>query len=926
MCQSGGRSIQAGIAAPLLVSLRVPPQGSLSLEAEVARVAPALTRQQLSFARLQGGSVSVAAASPSVAMQTSPAMVSASTWQGSPQRGGCFSAVVASPRATVQSGPAPARLFRQPSPRSFRLEPVVADASRGVFEKPVHVQVPAAARQPAPYSHQSGSVCIASATPAAVSVTGLVAGSVAVTASPSGYASPLNGGASGSASPRQPPPWFQQSSTCSASPIAMSPRATNATSTIATVVASEPVATTRRLQSGVVASAGRADESRHQSLGAGRQNSWQQLHFPLVPPATSPLRSISPGRAGVGATPMVRQGTGIVSPIVVHASLQSSASSPSVAKPSEPVQKLGLRAATAVHSSRSGSTFQSSTRHAEDACRGSNAYNPFLQPVDGAQLTENPFEAMEKGPASESLRTPKAKRRPPWVETHVGSKEACSVQAVATDLIGNPFDYICGTADYLTLAVAPCSQHVLEALHRESAKNLDRLVWNVNTGLGADALHQRRLQEMTAKACTIGESSPQVPVARALSISLGSHTGCGPVGTTVAAQMLSSPPFAAEHLVQPPPWCGPMCRAPDQQPNILAVVAAAAPDATPALSSRWSEFEASSAGRQEAAVSPEETPLWGAVDRIVEDTRVRPSSSFDRDLKINTPAPLVVPKLRVGSHTEAGQKQGRPDWANQDACLVVPLGPSRLLVGIFDGHGEHGGTIAKGVRDLVAQLAPKLFAEDLEPAGDALPDVLRRLFNVAHHGVAEGGFADFSGTTATLAIVDAVTGVVTCAHVGDSRLVIAADSMHIRFESPNHELLGEELRRVLVASGEVRERMVSGVVARRVFIPGQELPGLAMSRSLGDVQAHNLGVSADPSIHEGIPMASGSILIVGSGGIWDKVPALEAVALVVAEVAGGSVEFAAAALVSEARARWLLDGGGLGDVDDASAVVVFLSR
>jgi len=856
--------------------------------------------------------VSVAAASPSVAMQTSPAMVSASTWQGSPQRGGCWSAVVASPRATVQSGPAPARLFRQPSPRPFRLEPVAADASRGVFEKPVHVQVPPAARQPAPYSHQGGSVCIASASPAAVSVTGLVAGSVIVTATPSGYASPLNGGASGSASPRQPPPWFQQSSTCSASPIAMSPRATNATSTIATVVASEPVATTRRLQS---------DESRHQSLGAGRQNSWQHLHFPLAPPATSPLRSISPGRAGVGATPMVRQGTGIASPIVVHASLQSSASSPLVAKPSEPVQKLGLRAATAVHSSRSGST--SPTRHAEDACRGSNAYNPCLQPVDGAQLTENPFEAMEKGPSSESLQTPKAKRRPPWVETHVGSKEACSVQAVATDLIGNPFDYICGTADYLTLAVAPCSQNVLEALHRESAKNLDRLVWNVNTGLGVDALHQRRLQEMTAKTCTTGESSPQVPVARALSISLGSHTGCGPVGTTAAAQMLSSPPSAAEHAVQPPPWCGPMCRAPDQQPTILAVVAVAAPDATPALSSRWSEFEASFAGRQEAAVSPKETPLWGAVDRIVEDTRVRPSSSFDRDLKINTPAPLVVPKLRVGSHTEAGQKHGRPEWANQDACLVVPLGPSRLLVGIFDGHGEHGGTIAKGVRDLVAQLAPKLFAEDLEPAGDALPDVLRRLFNVAHHGVADGGFADFSGTTGTLAIVDAVTGVVTCAHVGDSRLVIAADSMHIRFESPNHELLGDELRRVLIASGEVRERMVSGVVARRVFIPGQELPGLAMSRSLGDVQAHNLGVSADPSIHEGIPMASGSILIVGSDGIWDKVPALEAIALVAAEVAGGSVEFAAAALVSEARARWLLDGG---DVDDASAVVVFLSR
>jgi len=229
--------------------------------------------------------------------------------------------------------------------------------------------------------------------------------------------------------------------------------------------------------------------------------------------------------------------------------------------------------------------------------------------------------------------------------------------------------------------------------------------------------------------------------------------------------------------------------------------------------------------------------------------------------------------------------------------------------------------IARAIRDLIVKLAPSLFGEDLDPAGDPLPDMLTRLFRVAHEGVSRGGLAELSGSTAALAIVDTAAGVLTCAHVGDSRLVVAsADGGQIFFETTDHDIEGEEEQRITEAGGDVRDRTVSGVSSRRVFLPGLEYPGLAMARSIGDAQVHGYGVIPEPTVTVGVALPPGGVVVVGSDGVWDQVSPQEAVAHV-ATAASGDPEEAARSLVQEAQARWLQGGG---DVDDASAVVVYL--
>eukprot|EP00434_Breviolum_minutum_P039883 symbB.v1.2.035425.t1/scaffold4767.1/size38012/2 len=98
---------------------------------------------------------------------------------------------------------------------------------------------------------------------------------------------------------------------------------------------------------------------------------------------------------------------------------------------------------------------------------------------------------------------------------------------------------------------------------------------------------------------------------------------------------------------------------------------------------------------------------------------------------------------QVGSDTLTGKKRCMEDWMNQDSSLVVPLGPNKLLVGVFDGHGEQGQQVSASVGKLFAH-----FAEDLEklteaaPMEQVLPRQFANLFSLAQDGLRRGGLAE----------------------------------------------------------------------------------------------------------------------------------------------------------------------------------------
>ena len=58
----------------------------------------------------------------------------------------------------------------------------------------------------------------------------------------------------------------------------------------------------------------------------------------------------------------------------------------------------------------------------------------------------------------------------------------------------------------------------------------------------------------------------------------------------------------------------------------------------------------------------------------------------------------------------------------------------------------------------------------------------------------------------------------------------------------------KEMARIFVNRGEVKTGMtLSGDKKPRIYVRGRTYPGLSASRSLGDLLAHHIGVTSEPS-------------------------------------------------------------------------------
>lgn len=120
-----------------------------------------------------------------------------------------------------------------------------------------------------------------------------------------------------------------------------------------------------------------------------------------------------------------------------------------------------------------------------------------------------------------------------------------------------------------------------------------------------------------------------------------------------------------------------------------------------------------------------------------------------------------------------------------------------------------------------------------------------------------------SGSTLTCVIIEQEQ--LYCANVGDSRAILIWDnkkklnedrsssSSNITILTANHQPdIPKEKIRINRAKGDVRPAKSNGnglnenSTINRVYFKGKEGPGLAMSRSIGDTDAHTIGVIEKP--------------------------------------------------------------------------------
>lgn len=276
-----------------------------------------------------------------------------------------------------------------------------------------------------------------------------------------------------------------------------------------------------------------------------------------------------------------------------------------------------------------------------------------------------------------------------------------------------------------------------------------------------------------------------------------------------------------------------------------------------------------------------------------------------------------------GGYSKKGYAPYNPKKKNQDALIMAEDPKTRsLLFCVMDGHGEDGDKVSQNIKSKFANylFKHKDFATNI-PA--ALAEVVARCeTEVLRDSAIE---TDFSGTTFTCAVIR--NNKCTLCNIGDSRTSIAYRSKNgvtAKALTIDHKPdLPAEKARIEAKGGRVfaveYDDGVDGPA--RVWLGHMDVPGLAMSRSLGDAVAHTAGVSSEPEFFEYEFNPDGRedvMMVMASDGLWEFMSDQE-----VMDLAFSTTEprFAVDRLISESNERWMREEQV---IDDTTVCVAFL--
>ena len=188
-----------------------------------------------------------------------------------------------------------------------------------------------------------------------------------------------------------------------------------------------------------------------------------------------------------------------------------------------------------------------------------------------------------------------------------------------------------------------------------------------------------------------------------------------------------------------------------------------------------------------------------------------------------------------------------------------------------------------------------------------------------------------SGSTVCIGILSSKNLIL--ANIGDSRAILCSynNSWKSSQLTKDHKPKDKSEYKRIIASGGTVSRMINvekneeEIGPYRVWDKTQDKgPGLAMSRSIGDGQAKNLGVLAEPDIFEYTLNEGDKFIVCASDGIWEYL-SNDNVMNIIKDIYEneGKAEDACNLLVKKASEEWKKENNKT--MDDISCAILFLN-
>ena len=264
-------------------------------------------------------------------------------------------------------------------------------------------------------------------------------------------------------------------------------------------------------------------------------------------------------------------------------------------------------------------------------------------------------------------------------------------------------------------------------------------------------------------------------------------------------------------------------------------------------------------------------------------------------------------------------KKGTKAIPNQDNFLVFynKASQNELIFAVLDGHGTFGHYISDYIqKELVKILVShELWLDD--PC-----KVFKEAFVKCHSNLVRLSSlrnSDFdcnmSGSTCTLVVKREKK--IFIGHVGDSRVVVGrrTDGVLVPLQLTQDHRPEDSMERLRIESAGGQVRHVPGG-PHRVYLKGKEYPGLAITRTIGDIVSQTIGVLSVPDTIEHEILENDEFLIIATDGIWEFISNEEAVRIV---GSSSDAKEATSRLSALAWTKWLSAEDDL--VDDITVIV-----
>ena len=267
------------------------------------------------------------------------------------------------------------------------------------------------------------------------------------------------------------------------------------------------------------------------------------------------------------------------------------------------------------------------------------------------------------------------------------------------------------------------------------------------------------------------------------------------------------------------------------------------------------------------------------------------------------------------SSTMAGTNGYGITKTNQDSYLIKVEknnnNENEYTFGVFDGHGSEGHLVSQAI---------KQFFTNCSFFGFNTKSMIFPVFSSLSNIINNSQYFDSIGSGSTVVLVHINPEKLISINCGDSRaILITKDRRIIQLTEDHKPELPEEKQRIEASGGRVDK--IFGMGPYRVWFKGEDYPGLAMSRSIGDRLAHKVGVSDIPEIkefdlNEMDPLA----VVVASDGVWEFMSHEEVKNIVMNYGYSKDANSCAKNIVEKARLIW--QGTGYA-IDDITCVVAF---